>query len=111
MPPPLRPVFDQNMQRVQAIWRIGLTANLTFAAGGSTRVAIPASETPNMPQAVRLNATAACYVRLGGQNIDAAVGDLLLSPLDSIILKIEGENYIAAWGLIGAGVLNVAEVL
>lgn len=83
-------------------------ANLATGAA-SASVAIPNNAAGQKARFVRVLATAACYVRLGGSGVTAAVADLYVDAggAGALVLNVLGSTHIAAIQVAAAGLLNV----
>lgn len=82
-------------------------ANITTGAA-SASIAIPTASSGEIPRYVRVSATAAAYVKIGGAAVAAAAGDVLVQPGDAVILAIpRGMTNIAAIQDAAAGKVNV----
>lgn len=96
-----------HLARNHAITVSASGANITTGAA-SANVAVPNSSSGQRARFVRLQATAAAYVRPGPSvSIAAAAGDLLLDPTSPIILNVAGHTHIAAIQVAAAGIVNV----
>lgn len=85
------------------------TGSIISFTGTSANVAIPVDQSSQVPKHVRLAATQPCYVKVGTTSgITAAVGDILVQPADSIILRTIGLTHIAAVQVGTAGVLQIS---
>lgn len=74
----------------------------------SSRIAIPNDASGNLPQFVRVVATAAAYVAVGDSGVTAAAGDAMVQPGDAVILKVGGCTNIAAIQVSAAGTVQVS---
>ena len=90
-----------------AITVVASGANIT-TSGTSARVAIPNCSSGEAPRYIRVAATVASYVKLGGATVTAAAGDLMVQPADAVILTVSRNTYIAAIQQGSAGVVNIS---
>lgn len=90
-----------------AITVVASGANIT-TSGTSARVTIPNASSGEAPRYIRVSATQAAYIKLGGETVTAAAGDLMVQPADAVILTVSRNTYIAAIQQGTAGVVNVA---
>lgn len=83
---------------------------VTLATGAaSASIPIPTNSAGEVPQYVRLSATAGCYVGVSNGAGTAAAGDLLVQPGDSIPrLRTRGLTHINAIQVSAAGVLQIS---
>lgn len=84
------------------------TGTIINFGGTSAGVAIPATQSGQAPNYVRLAATQACYVKIGSGAQTAVAGDLLVQPADSVILRAAGVSHVAAIQVSAAGVLQIS---
>ena len=77
-------------------------------AGTSARVAIPNDSSGAVPKYVRVSATAAAYVKIGGSSVTAAAGDVLVQPADAVILTVGRQTHVAAIQVSAAGVVQIS---
>jgi len=77
-------------------------------SGTSARIAIPTASSGEIPRYIRVSATAAARVRLGGATVTAVGSDALVQPADAMILSTNGSTYIAAIQDSAAGKVNIA---
>jgi len=81
--------------------------NLASGAA-STNAAIPTASSGQIPQKVRITATAAAAVKLGTTGVAAVAGDTMVQPGDGITLAVPaGITHVAAIQITAAGVVNV----
>ena len=85
--------------------------DLAFAAGVSTRVALPAdNDADNVARVFRVCATHACRIVFGGETIAATATSIYLPPDRPESFVAKGAQYVAAWGTVAPGNLSISEV-
>lgn len=84
-------------------------AGITLTTGAaSTNGAIPNTLSATKPNYVRIQSTAFCFVKFGASGVAATSSDILLSPNESEIYKVNGNTHVAAIQQAAAGLLNIA---
>lgn len=93
---------------LEALTVLASGANLATGAA-SANVAIPNNSSGQKARAVRILATADCYVRMGLSGVTAAAGDMFIGagPAGREILHVLGATHIAAIQVAAAGTLNI----
>lgn len=78
-------------------------------SGTSSRIAIPAASSGEIPRYIRVSSTVAARVRLGISTVTAVGSDVLVQPADAMILQVpQGVTHIAAIQDSAAGKVNIA---
>ena len=67
-------------------------------SGTSARVAIPNNSAGELPRYIRVAASAAASVRLGGNTINAATTDTQVQPGDAVIMSTNNMTFLAEIG-------------
>lgn len=82
---------------------------VTVASGAaSANVAMPTLPGGVSPKWVRIAASQAAYVKLGGTGVAAVAGDMIVQPGDAVILRAMGMTFIAALQQTTAGVVQIS---
>lgn len=82
-------------------------ANITTGAA-SARVALPVSQSGEIPRLIRVVATANARIKIGTSAVAAVAADMLVQPNDSIIMTIpQGITHIAAIQDTATGTVSV----
>ena len=78
-------------------------------SGTSASVALPLVSGA-VPKYCRFAATASAYVKVGTSGVTAVVGDALVQPADTLVLRTHGLTHFAAIQAGGAGIVQVSPV-
>lgn len=88
---------------------VNATGATITTSGTSANVALPNTSVGTVPRRVRVVATAAAYVRIGGASVAAVAGDTLIQPGDGQMMFVPaGSTKIAALQVSAAGVVQVS---
>src|SRR5574337_3225 len=87
-------------------------AGCQVASGAvSARVALVNDSSGNLPRYIRVCASAAAYVKLGGNAVLATSNDMMVQPGDAVIMQLGGaDTYIAALQVAAGGVVQIASL-
>lgn len=75
------------------------------ASAGST---IPNTFSGELPRYIRVAATAAACIRLGGSGVAAAVTDTQIQPGDALIMSVGGSTNFAVIQVSAAGIVQIS---
>lgn len=89
---------------------VGISVTGATVASGATsaNVAMPTLPGGVAPKWVRIAASNAAYVKLGGTGVTAAAGDAIVQPGDALILRASGHTFIAAIQQSVAGIVQIS---
>ena len=78
------------------------------SSGSSASVSIPNDSAGNAPKYMRLNATAAAWVRWGKGAQTAVAGDCMVQPGDSLIVTVGGADTLACLQVSAGGTVGIS---
>lgn len=99
--------FGESTMAENSISVVKTGATRAFTAT-SASVAIPTDSSGELPKYIRLNATAACCVKIGPSGVAATTADLMLSAFESEVIAVGRQAYIAAIQVSAAGTLQIS---
>lgn len=87
---------------------VAATGAVITTSGVSARVAIPNDASGNLPRFIRIAASQAACIKLGGNAVTATTSDLQVQPGDAVILSTGNQTYVAAIQVAAAGAVQIS---